>query len=227
MAALLITVDFENRDHFKMIPEAGTLEEKSIPSWAKFSHMPCPGNIEHGPRIDYCRLGVEIENLIKHFSNIESTESGTLVMHYENGDEMRIRSDAQTIFFDSLWFILLHSNCSVFKYSQWARSNYMPSTDPERVFYMLFSIFLIEDYVVSPDKPPAVEHFRAEIHMLRDVLNNLLERVRESSGLTSDSVCNGIVMFSNLMLFLNLKFDEFFHDLEERVKESSVLGVWV
>ena len=213
-------IEFTGMDKF--FSYFGTEKTKitSVPDWTKLNHMPCPGNIEHGPNIDYCRLGIEIETLIKYFSDIKSIENGTLTIHHDERIETRINSDAQTIFYNSLWFTLLHSNCSLFKYNQWPRSNYIPSTDPDRLFYILFSIFLTESFAVTPDKLPDIDRFKSEMIMLRNVLNNLLDRIKKGTVFGSDSVINGIVLFSNLVLILNLNFEKLCTDLKENINNN-------
>jgi len=226
MSASLI-IELPGSKTFTLSPKVGVLNEESVPYWSKFDHMPCPGNVEHGPAIDYCRLGIEFEKLASCFSGTKSIEKGKITMHYEDGIELSITADAQTMLFNALWFVLLTSNCSVFKYSQWARSNYMPSSDPDRMFYMLFSLFLVEDFIVTPESPPKIDVFKAEMKMLYAVLNNLLERIRSSNQIEADSVSNGVVLFSNLVLLLDMEFDEFFVNLQEKVKTNTVLEKWV
>ena len=195
----------------------------AIPDWTKFEKMTCPGNIKHGPDIDYCRLGVEIDLLIKYFSKIESTDKGVLVVKQSGEKEVKISADGQEIFYISVWHILLQSRCSVFKYSQWARSNYLPTSDPERMFYILFSSFVLESFMVTPGAPVDVEVFKKELQLLVSVLNGLLKRIRNNIKFTSNSVGNGLTMFSNLILLLGVGFDQYFNALRERMQEESLL----
>jgi len=201
----------------------------SIPFWASFERMPCPGNIKHGPDVDYCRLSIEIETLINYFSNIKSTENGILTIQIDESIRLQINNNAQNIFFHSVWFLLLHSQCSAFKFNQWARGNYLPSTDSKRIYYILFSIFLAEHYFISPDESPDIEKFKSEILMLHIVLKNLLRRIRTGRETRSDSVNNGIALFDTLLIhLLNLVSTEGQHTcLAKRIKEESILAHWV
>jgi len=170
-----LKINFKGKSGFLI--KFGTLKPKkeSIPFWASFEHRPCPGNIKHGPEIDYCRLSVEIEILINYFSDIKSFEKGTLTILISEAFELKIENDAQNIFFHAIWFILLNSQCSIFKFNQWARANYLPSTDPKKMYYTLFSIFLTEHYFVSPTQIPDMGKFKSELLLLHTVLKNLLD----------------------------------------------------
>jgi len=95
------------------------------------------------------------------------------------------------------------------------------------MFYVLFSIFLVENYIISLDTTPDKEKFKAEIKILRGVLVNLLERIRNNLVLDSDSVGNGLVMFSNIILLLDVQFEEYYIRLTERTRKNSVLVKWV
>jgi len=222
-----LIIKFASIDEFSFHFGMDRAHTEPVPDWTRFRYMPCPGNIKHGLNIDYCKLGAEIEILIKHFSTVKSIEKGTLIVHQDEDQEIHLNGDAQTIFFNALWYILLHSKCSVFKFNQWLRSNYLPSPDPERMFYVLFSIFLVENYIISLDTTPDKEKFKAEIKILRGVLVNLLERIRNNLVLDSDSVGNGLVMFSNIILLLDVQFEEYYIRLTERTRKNSVLVKWV
>jgi hypothetical protein len=222
-----LTIDFEASEKIHFSLGVVDHENESIPNWAKFANMPCPGNIEHGPKINYCRLGVEIQKLVMYFSRIKSIEVGNLTVHYDNSTETQFSSDAQTIFYNSIWMTLLHSNCSVFKYGQWARSNYQPSSEPERVFYTLFSIYLIEDFFLNPNTSPNIDLFKKQMLMLNKVLNNIIDRLRGNVELESDAVCNGLVLFSNLVLLLEMDFEELFVVLKEKINKDVRLEKWV
>jgi hypothetical protein len=214
-----------------LLIESETLKTKKdpIPFWASFDYMPCPGNIKHGPEIDHCRLSVEIDTLIHYFSDINSTEQGTLTIQISKKLEFKIKNDAQNLFFHAVWFILLNSQCSTFKFNQWARGNYLPTTDPKKMYYTLFSVFLIEHYFTSPDKLPDIEKFKSELLMLHLTLKNLLRRIRKSGETKADSISNGITLFDTLLIhLLDLINVEGQHTgLEEKIKQGSVLAHWV
>jgi hypothetical protein len=225
MSSPSITITFEHAGVLSMSLATSQFED-AVPEWTQLKNFPCPGNIEHGPMISYCRLGAEIDKLVTYFSHIESLDEGTLTLTYGKCMETRIQCDAQTVFYNAVWVILLYSNCSVFKFNQWARSNYMLTIEPERMFYTLFSIFLTEDYAVYPDTPPNLDKFKEELDMLQRVLNNLLERLRQGRDLESDSVCNGLILLSNLILLIDMNFDLFLRNLQKRIKTGSVLEKW-
>ena len=214
-----------------LLIESETLEKKKdpIPFWASFDHMACPGNIKHGPEIDHCRLSVEIDTLVQYFSNINSIEKGALKIQTNKKLQLKIKDDAQNLFFHAVWFILLNSQCSTFKFNQWARGNYLPTTDPKKMYYTLFSMFLIEHYFTSPDKLPDIEKFKSELLMLHLTLKNLLRRIRKSGETRSDSISNGITLFDTLLLhLLDLINVEGHHPgLAEKIKQGSVLAHWI
>ncbi len=208
--------------------ELGLLNDNSssFPQWSSFDFMNCPGNIEHGRDIDYCRLGAEMDLLVEHFSEIHSTDNGTLTILINNTTEVHINADAQNLFFYSIWYVLLFSKCPVFTYNQWARSNYLPSTNPERMYYTLFSIFLAENYFVNSAAPPDLDKFKKEVKMLQMVSVNLLHRIRDGAGTVSDSVSNGMALFDTLLMYLLEMIDEGRTSVEERIKHTSVLARW-
>lgn len=224
MSIKSLNISFEESEEYIIIFDTDLTYSHAIPDWTKFEKMICPGNIEHGPDIDYCRLGVEIDLLINYFSTIESTDKGVLVVKQSEEKEVKISADGQEIFYISVWHILLQSRCSVFKYSQWVRSNYLPTSDPDRMFYILFSSFVIENFMVTPGAPVDVEVFKKELQLLVSVLNGLLKRIRDNITLTSSSVSNGLTMFSNLVLLLEIDFDRYFSKLRDRVQKESLLG---
>jgi len=41
--------------------------EGKIPEWSQLDLFPCPGNRNYGPDINYCRLSLEINQLVKFF----------------------------------------------------------------------------------------------------------------------------------------------------------------
>lgn len=224
MSIKSLSISFEKFDEYIIAFDTDLMHFHTIPDWTKFEKMKCPGNIEHGPDIDYCRLGVEIDLLVKYFLKITSIEKGELVVKQRGETEVKVRADGQEIFYISMWYILLHSRCSVFKYSQWARSNYLPTSDPERMFYILFSSFVVENVMVTPSTPVDVEDFKKELQLLVSVLNGLLSRIRNNFKLTSNSVGNGLTMFSNLIYLLDIGFDKYFDMLRERIRKESLLG---
>jgi hypothetical protein len=212
--------EFDNIKSFEIKVYTQNKDAQSYPKWSTLEKLPCPGNIHHGPDISYCRLGIEIEALINQFSEVKSIDRGRLIIHISEEQEIHIKSDAQTIFYNAIWFILIHSKCSVFQYNQSMRSHYLPSSDPTNIFYILFSIYLTEDYLVYPDTPPDIDKFKQQMNLLNGVLNNLLERIRTSVNLDSDSVSNGLNMFNNLILLIDLQFEEYYEQLIKRNKSS-------
>ena len=174
-------------------------------------------------------MSLELETIIQYFSNIKSTENGTLTIVKNETLQLKIDNDAQNIFFQAVWFILLNSQCSTFKFNQWARGNYLPCADPKRMYYTLFSIFLIEHHFTASDKLPDIEKFKSELLMLHITLKNLLRRIRESWKIKSDSINNGIALFDTLLIhLLELINVEGQHSgLAERIKKDSVLTHWV
>ena len=224
-----VHINLKGKEGLLIESEAMTSERDPIPSWASFDYMPCPGNIKHGPEIDHCRLIVEINPLIHYFSDIKSTEQGWLTIQMDKSLMLKIKNDAQNLFFHTVWFILLKSKCSTFKFNQWSRRNYLPTTDPKKMYYTLFSMFLIEHYFASPDKLPDIEKFKSELLMLHLTLKNLLHRIRKSQKITSDSISNGIALFDTLLIhILDLVNVEGQHtDLAEKIKQNSVLVQWV
>ena len=224
MSVKSLHISFESSDAYIIDFDTDLMYPHTIPDWTKFKKMKCPGNIAHGPDIDYCRLAVEIDLLIKYFLKIESIDKGEVVVKQSGEKEMKIRADGQEIFYISVWHILLHSRCSVFKYSQWARSNYLPTSDPQRMFYILFSSFIFDNFMVSSGIPVDVEVFKEELQLLVSVLNGLLKRIRNNFILTSNAVGNGLTMFSNLIFLLEINFDQYFNTLRERVEGESLLA---
>ena len=224
-----VHINFKDKTGLLIESETLKSQKNSIPFWASFNYMPCPGNVKHGPEIDHCRLSVEINMLVYYFSDINSTEQGTLTIQTNKNLELKIKNDAQNLFFHAVWFILLNSQCSTFKYNQWARRNYLPTTDPKKMYYTLFSMFLIEHYFTSPKKLPDMEKFKSELIMLHLTLKNLLRRIRKSQKTTSDSISNGIALFDTLLIhLLDLVNVEGQHtNLAERIKQDSVLAQWV
>jgi hypothetical protein len=220
---LSIKFEFENIDSLSLDINS---EIKIIPEWTKFKNMSCPGNITHGPDIDYCRLGADIDALVEYFSTVKSIERGSFIVHCDSNYELHSKSDAQTIFFNAFWFIILHSKCSTFKYNQSARSNYMPSSDPEQLFYVLFSIFVTENFIVYPETKPNIEKFKKEVFLLFDVINNLISRIRVRKKLKLDTVENGLTMLSNLTVLIDIEFEEYFAKLQEKMKKESLLEEW-
>jgi hypothetical protein len=212
-----------NKEFF--IDTGSSIMKESVPFWAYFEHMPCPGNKAHGPDISYCRLGVEIEKLIYFFCDIKSIDKCILTIYQEENIEIHINGDAQTIFSSALWFILLYSDCSVFKHSQWARRNYLiNTTDLDKIFYTLFSIFIVEESIISPNSMLYIEKFQDQLKMQHNVLNNLLERLISGADLHSDSVSNGFVMLTAIISLIGIKFDKLYIGLRERIKGNSRLA---
>ena len=225
MPCPMLNIEFEDKGQFNMV-FAPHKPVEYVPEWTKFKNFPCPGNIEHGPLISYCRLGAEIDKLVAYFATISSIDNGCLTLKHGHCMEIKIRCDAQTIFYNAIWIILLHSNCSVFKFNQWARSNYRLTIEPERLFYALYSIFIVENTVVHPNKEPDLKKFKAELNLLRSVVNNLLERLRIEAQLKSDAVSNGLVLLGNLIYILDMDFELFYDTLKNRIKTDSVLEKW-
>ncbi|MGK5091842.1 hypothetical protein WDW89_07455 [Deltaproteobacteria bacterium TL4] len=219
-------IKFDDNEELFIDPNS-SIKKETVPFWTSFDCMSCPGNIAHGPEIDYCRLGVELEEIINFFSNKDSIVNGLMTIYPEEVTEIRIKGDAQTLFFNTMWFILLYSKCSVFKHHQWERRNYLPSANPDKLFYVLFSTFLVEESFTSPGAPHNLEKFKGQLKMLNHVLNNLLQRIRNGANLYSDAVSNGLVIFANTLSFLELKFDQLYIELKEQVKENSRTEKWV
>jgi len=69
-----LLINFKGKNEFRV--QCGIVKntKEPIPFWASFENMPCVGNIKHGPEIDHCRLGVEIETIINYFSDIKSSD---------------------------------------------------------------------------------------------------------------------------------------------------------
>ncbi len=225
----ILKINFNGKSRLLIEFDASKAKNDPIPFWASFEYMPCPGNIKHGPEIDHCRLSVEIEKLISYFSDIKSIEKGRLTIQTSDTFEMKIEKDAQNIFFNAVWFVLLNTQCSIFKFNQWARGNYLPSTNPKKMYYSLFSIFLTEHYFMAPTQLPDIEKFKSELLMLHIVLKNLLHRIREGTQMEFDSVSNGIILFDTLLMyFLELiKIEGQHTGLAKKIKQGSVLAKWV
>ena len=226
-----IEISFGARDTLKIYSHEfiKPFNADSLPDWTRISELRCPGNVKHGKQTEYCTLSIEIAKLVNYFSDISSIQYGSLKIKLENDLEINFHTDAQSIFFNATWFILILSNCSVFKNSQWARSNYLPSSNPDKLFYILFSIFLTEDYALHPDKPPKIEALQAQLDLLIKVLNTLLERIRINykSDAKSDAVNNGLVHFSNLLLLLEVDFEERLKQLNQNINKENSLKKWV
>ena len=231
MSDSYIQIKFDDRDRLTIDSDEliKPFDANSLPSWTKLSELPCPGNIKHGKQVEYCTLSIEIKRLVDYFSDISSIQHGSLSIKLGENKKINFKSDAQSIFFNAVWYILLLSNCSVFKHSQWARSNYLPSSNPDKLFYILFSIFLTEDFALHPNKPPKIETLQAQLDLLIKVLNTLLERIRINykSNLNSDSVNNGLVHFSNLLLLLEIDFDERLKQLNQNINNENSLEKWL
>jgi hypothetical protein len=173
-----------------------------------------------------CTVGAQtpIIALINYFSNISSITKGKINVILREDIELILTGDAQTLFYKSVWFMLLTSNCSVFKYSQWLRSNYIPSSNPKRMLYMLFSIFVTEQYSVNPDHKIDLHFFQAEMQLIKDVLNNLLERVRRGISLPKDSIENGLTRFSSIVTLFDIELDTLLTELKEEIKNGCLLS---
>lgn len=218
----IMRIKFNNDKAFYYNPKDIVIPavEKHIPEWLKLSNMPCPGNIKHGTQIGYCRLGFEMQNLIQFFSTVKSIEKGSLIMQFGDDTEVIVSSDAQSIFYNALWYILLYSECSVFQYDQWERSNYIPTNNPEKLFYMLLSTHLINEYIKNPDKEIEINMFKEKIKIIQDILEVLLERIRENLTLQSDAVINGLVQFNNLLLLCDIDFETLYTNVSNLIKKE-------
>jgi len=199
------------------------MEVGSSPEWAKMQHMSCPGNVEHDPIVKYCRLGVEFELLINYFSTIESIEIGEIIFQQNQKSKISITDDAQHIFYNAIWFILLHSNCYIFKHNQWLRKHYLPPTTHDEMFYSLFSTFVMEELFISPQYQPKVALFKKQLELLHGVLTNLLHRISKGLHMKGDSVMNGFVILDNLITLLEVDFNKAYHNLEKKIMQGSLL----
>ncbi len=229
MCSAKLHMNFTGKSGLLIESETFKSKKAPIPFWASFDHMPCPGNIKHGPEIDHCRLSVEIDTLIHYFSDINSTEQGTLTIQLDKKLTLKIKNDAQNLFFHAVWFVLLSSQCSTFKFNQWARGNYLPTTDPKKMYYILFSVFLIEHYFTSPDKLPDIKKFESELLMLHLTMKNLLHRIRKNGKTKSDSISNGITLLNTLLIHLLdlVNVESKNTDLAKIIKQGSILAHWV
>jgi hypothetical protein len=213
MKAPSLTLNFLCLPTFKMDLTSPAPRSAEIPEWTRLSTLPCPGNKVHGPPCGYCRLGMEIEQLVRFFAPIPSTARGVLIYRLAEDREFRMNSDAQTIFFSCVWFVLFYSQCSVFKFGQAARRHHLPSNSVEDVFHTLFSVFLVHECTISGAEKPCLVRFRSYIEELNKVLHNLLERMRVRHGLTADSTTNGLVIFINILMMVELDLDDLYKNL--------------
>jgi len=131
-----------------------------------------------------------------------------------------IENDAQSLFYKSLWFILLTSNCTILKYSHWVRENYIPSSNPDRVLYIFFSIFVSQHYSINPDEKIDIRLFKAEMQLMKNTFHNILERVRRGFSLANDAIENGLNRFSSLVTLFDIEFDTLFSNLKDELKED-------
>jgi len=223
MSCPSMLVEFPGISNFVMQFGNDGMNINSVPHWARLKHTSCPANNNHSPINEYCRLGTEIELLIEYFSNITSIKQGKITIHQSNNMDVFISNDAQHIFYNAIWFILLHSDCFVFKHNQWLRKHYLPPTKHEEMFYTLFSSFVMESLFVSPNTTPNINKFKKEIDLLHNVLATLLKRIKKGLNLKCDSVSNGLIILNNLIELLEVNFESIYAELEEKIKKGSVL----
>mgnify|MGYP006928191426 CR=1 FL=1 len=213
------TITILLREQKRQVIQLGA-ELRVIPDWTYFKNFSCPGNIKNQVDIDYCRLGAELHQIIGFFANIKSIEQAQMTFKNELGIEIKYSADAQTIFFNTLWCILLYSRCSVFKRGQWSRNNYIPTSDPNRLFYNFFSVFILEDYISTPDSLPDIDEFKSEMKLISSTLKNLLTRIKNNVSITSDAIANGFIMFDNFVRLFEDDFSEGFDSMAQQIKQS-------
>ena len=109
MTVTYIEIKFDTKDAFTLDSNEfiKPFDVNSLASWTKLSELPCPGNIKHGKKIEYCTLSIEIEKLVNYFSDISSIQYGSLKIKLGNDLEINFNTDAQSIFFNAIWFILI------------------------------------------------------------------------------------------------------------------------
>jgi len=217
-----IKIVFPELPEFLMYFGEDGMKTNSTPEWAQMKHMSCPGDIKHDPIVKYCRLGVEFELLINYFATIDSIIVGEITFQQNQKAKISISDDAQHIFFNSVWFILLHSNCYVFKHNQWLRKHYLPPTNREEMFYSLFSTFVMEELYLSPESQPNLAKFKSQLELLRDVLNNLLQRIKQGLKMKGDSVLNGFIIIDSLITQLELDFEKTHEILKEKILQGGL-----
>jgi|GEM_PF-1612231 len=214
---------FSNRAEFNFNLSKNN-SSNEIPIWSCFKNFPCPGNVAHGPDIEYCRLARDVHTLISYFSNIQSYERGCIhIFEGETDDdykELIIHRDAQNIFFYATWLILIKSPCSVFKCHQKLRENYVLTTNTKKLFYTFFSIFLVDSHFSSPDQGVQLMDFKKQLQLFQEVLNNLLERMRQNFTQEADAANNGLVLLNSLVLQVEEEMEVFYKELELKVKQS-------
>jgi len=213
-----LEIEFANIEHFVMTFDNNLADSSAVPYWAKFEHMTCVGNQKHGSSdMNYCSLGVEIERLVKYFSKITSIEKGTIRVHYSDNTSLSMHDDAQTIFYNAIWFILLHSQCSIFKNTRWLRSNYLLTCDPEKMFYVFFSAFITKESILTPNSPPDLNKFKTQMDTMHQVLVGLLTRIKSGINLPADSVSNGFVKLDNQVLLFEMELTNFYQQLKDKI----------
>jgi len=219
-----MTLEFPGTHDFVIHFGQDGMNTNSAPSWAQLKHTSCPADKCHEPINEYCRLGTEIELLIEHFAAIKSIDKGKITFQQSNNMDICINSDAQHIFYHATWFILLHSNCFVFKHNQWLRKHYLPPAEHDEMFYTLFSSFVMEELFMSPNTPLDIKKFKAEIELFRGVLSTLLTRIKNGLEMQGDSVFNGLIILNNLIELLGIDFEKIYFELEEKIKNGSLLA---
>ena len=223
MSAPSIHIQFQGHPalNLSLKPEGPTVTH--IPTWANLTDISCPGNQLHGPRVKYCRLMVELSELVEHFDAVTSIEQGTLELEYEDNTKVSMSNNAQTLFFNAFWFVILHSKCSVFKFSQWARSHYLPTQSPERLLYAFLSIVVIEKKLANDNNTDSIKETLVRLmRLLRDVLHNLIVRLQTHRSMRSDSVIGGLLMLLNLVTLFDLEYDQYFNRLKQNLEQNSL-----
>jgi len=219
-----IKVEFSTQHDFIMhFGEDGMLTDKA-PQWAQLKHSTCPGNCHHQPSDNYCRLGVELELLIQYFSSIPSIQNGKITFYKDANVHIAISKSAQHIFCNAVWFLLLHSDCSVFKHNQWLRKHYLPPSEKNDMFYTLFSTYVMEELFISPQTPLDIQKFQTHLDLLRRVLTSLLEQINLGVTVQSDSIHNGLIILNNLIHLVEIGFDKVYQELEFQIREGSTLN---
>ena len=222
MSAPSIHIQFQKHPALKLSLKPEGPKVTHIPTWANLTDISCPGNQLHGPSVKYCRLMVELNQLVEHFDAIASIEQGTLELEYEDKTKVTLTNNAQTLFFNAFWFVILHSKCSVFKFSQWARSHYLPTQSPERLLYAFLSIVVMEKQLANDDSTDSIKEILLKLmQLLRDVLHNLILRLQTLRRMRSDSVIGGLLMLLNLVTLFDLEYDSYFNRLKQNLEQNS------
>lgn len=215
MSDIAIRLKFKGKKEFYFSLDETNLTQE-LPDWAKFSQVPCPGTHLHGPEINYCSLSCQLQPIVEYFKDINSFDKGLLSIYEGNNRELRIQTDAQSIFFNLVCLLISHTSCSVFIKNQHLKRHYQLSADPQDIFYTYFSIFLVNSYLDAPCQPVKLDKLKDLLKLQINVLRSLIRRLNiAAQDKEADASRNGLVIFEGLLQLMDIKFDEYLKELKK------------